>query len=119
MCGISPGCVLHCPHIHWRLLSKRPGHVSTSVFPLRYGLNVVKNSPRQSTGDAVVVTVPLGCLKAGDLRFQPPLPEAKLAAIGNLGYGLLNKVGCLHGTCFTLVSVLMFLLFCQVTVTMQ
>ena len=40
----------------------------------------------------MVVTVPLGCLKAGDLRFQPPLPEAKLAAIGNLGYGLLNKV---------------------------
>ncbi len=43
-------------------------------------------------GDAVVVTVPLGCLKAGDVRFQPPLPEEKQAAIRGLGYGLLNKV---------------------------
>ena len=53
-------------------------------------------------GDAVVVTIPLGCLKAGDLRFQPPLPDAKLAAIRNLGYGLLNKV-LLFDTCHVLL----------------
>lgn len=40
----------------------------------------------------MVVTVPLGCLKAGDVRFQPPLPPDKLKAIKDLGYGLLNKV---------------------------
>lgn len=43
--------------------------------------------------DAVVVTVPLGVLKRGALKFQPPLPEDKQKAIKQLGYGVLNKVG--------------------------
>ena len=42
--------------------------------------------------DAVVVTVPLGVLKAGDIAFDPPLPEAKRQAIEALGYGHVNKV---------------------------
>eukprot|EP00898_Chlorokybus_atmophyticus_P005625 jgi/Chlat1/6063/Chrsp4S09088 len=41
---------------------------------------------------AVLVTIPLGCLKAGDVRFVPELPEPKLSAINQLGYGVLNKV---------------------------
>ena len=43
-------------------------------------------------GDAVLVTVPLGVLKKGDLRFNPPLPERKLGAIQRMGFGTLNKV---------------------------
>jgi monoamine oxidase len=35
----------------------------------------------------VVVTVPLGVLKAGTIRFDPPLPSDKLAAIQRLGFG--------------------------------
>ncbi|WP_421790563.1 FAD-dependent oxidoreductase [Hyphobacterium sp.] len=42
--------------------------------------------------DAVVVTLPLGVLKARRLRFSPGLPATKLAAINDLGMGLLNKV---------------------------
>ena len=42
--------------------------------------------------DAVVVTLPLGVLKAGTVRFEPPLPPAKRAAIGRLGMGSLAKV---------------------------
>ena len=42
--------------------------------------------------DAVVVTVPLGVLKAQAISFHPPLPEWKTQAINNLGFGLLNKV---------------------------
>lgn len=42
--------------------------------------------------DAVVVTLPLGVLKAGKVSFSPPLPAPKLAAIGRLGFGVLNKV---------------------------
>jgi len=42
-------------------------------------------------GDAVVVTLPLGVLQAGDVGFDPPLPSAHRAAIGALGMGLLNK----------------------------
>lgn len=42
--------------------------------------------------DAVVVTVPLGVLKAGSITFQPELPEAHQRAIDALGMGLLDKV---------------------------
>ena len=40
----------------------------------------------------VLVTVPLGVLKRECIRFEPPLPRAKLEAIRSLGFGLLNKV---------------------------
>ncbi len=35
----------------------------------------------------VVVTLPLGILKAGVVAFEPPLPEAKRRAIGAIAYG--------------------------------
>lgn len=41
----------------------------------------------------MIITLPLGCLKAGDIEFQPALPEWKTDAIAKLGYGNLNKVG--------------------------
>lgn len=41
--------------------------------------------------DQVLVTVPLGVLKAGRIRFDPPLPAEKQAAIQQLGMGTLNK----------------------------
>ena len=47
-----------------------------------------------AAGDAVVVAVPLGVLKAGAISFSPPLPLRKQEAIQRLGFGLLNKVGC-------------------------
>ena len=42
--------------------------------------------------DKVVITLPLGVLKAGSVEFDPPLPEWKQGAIDRLGYGVLNKV---------------------------
>lgn len=39
-----------------------------------------------------VITLPLGVLQKGSVRFDPPLPPAKQAAIGSLGMGLLNKL---------------------------
>jgi lysine-specific histone demethylase 1 len=45
---------------------------------------------------AVVVTVPLGCLKAKDVKFDPPLPLWKAQAIDSLGFGDLNKVSNTH-----------------------
>jgi len=40
----------------------------------------------------VIVTVPIGCLKAHDIDFRPPLPAWKLEAIDKMGNGNLNKV---------------------------
>ena len=42
--------------------------------------------------DGCVVTVPLGVLKAGGVRFDPPLPAASRRAISRIGFGLLDKV---------------------------
>lgn len=42
--------------------------------------------------DRVLVTVSLGVLKAGAIRFEPALPQSKRRAIDDLAMGLLNKV---------------------------
>ncbi|WP_422745766.1 flavin monoamine oxidase family protein [Mycobacterium sp. WMMD1722] len=52
----------------------------------------VETSQGTMTADRVIVTVPLGVLKAGAIGFDPPLPAAKRSAITRLGFGLLNKV---------------------------
>lgn len=41
--------------------------------------------------DQVVVTLPLGVLQGGRVRFVPELPEEKRDAIGGIGMGVLNK----------------------------
>lgn len=46
----------------------------------------------QVNADCVLITVPLGVLKAGTLVFDPPLPDRKTDAIQRLGMGLLNKI---------------------------
>lgn len=52
-------------------------------------------------GDACIVTVPLGVLKRSDkVKFLPPLPPRKQAAIQRLGFGCLNKVMLLFPHCF-------------------
>ena len=42
--------------------------------------------------DAVLVTVPLGVLKAKSITFAPPLPVWKRAAIDRLGFGPIEKI---------------------------
>lgn len=42
--------------------------------------------------DAVLITVPLGVLKAGDIEFTPPISAERNGAIDRLGMGLLDKV---------------------------
>lgn len=44
------------------------------------------------SGDAILITVPLGCLKAETIKFSPPLPQWKYLSIQRLGFGVLNKV---------------------------
>ncbi|KAF2151280.1 hypothetical protein K461DRAFT_228453 [Myriangium duriaei CBS 260.36] len=42
--------------------------------------------------DKVVLTAPLGVLKAQTINFQPRLPDWKVGAIDRLGFGVLNKI---------------------------
>jgi len=56
----------------------------------------MKSCSASHAGDAVLVTVPLGVLKKGNLKFDPPLPERKLGAIQRMGFGVLNKVSIPH-----------------------
>ncbi len=75
-------------------LDVRLGHVVTSIDTTG-DRAVVTTSHGLFDADAVIVTVPLGVLKAGSIQFRPPLPEAKATAIARLGMGALSKT-CLR-----------------------
>ncbi len=51
----------------------------------------VKTNKAMFSADRVLVTLPLGTLKAGSVKFIPELPKDKKAAIDSLGMGVLNK----------------------------
>ena len=56
------------------------------------GVRVRTKDGQEIEGCTVVVTIPLGCLKAGDVAFNPPLGASKSNAVRRLGFGNLNKV---------------------------
>eukprot|EP00457_Paulinella_chromatophora_P000418 gb/GEZN01000418.1/.p1 GENE.gb/GEZN01000418.1/~~gb/GEZN01000418.1/.p1 ORF type:complete len:1425 (-),score=297.35 gb/GEZN01000418.1/:237-4181(-) len=58
------------------------------------------SEPVHLTADAVLVTVPLGVLKADVIKFSPPLPISKQNAIKRVGFGLLNKLVMEFDRCF-------------------
>ena len=69
----------------------------TPVRVIRYTRTevTVETANELFTADAVVVTVPLGILKDDVIRFEPPLPAPKRAAIARLGFGgdaVMNKI---------------------------
>lgn len=68
--------------------------LDTVVSEIRHTASgvTVSTSQGEYRGSHVVVTVPLGVLKAGALSFSPPLPASKQAAIDRLGMGSLEKV---------------------------
>ncbi|XP_011297565.1 lysine-specific histone demethylase 1A [Fopius arisanus] len=80
--------------------------LNTAVRAVRYGVSGVEvwaapsrsshTNPTMHKADAVLVTLPLGVLKASTapsaVAFNPPLPDWKSQAIQRLGFGNLNKV---------------------------
>jgi monoamine oxidase len=68
--------------------------LQTSVRSIDYrGVPIkVDTSAGAFEAQQVVLTVPLGVLKRGSIRFTPELPQGKQAAIKSLGMGLLDKV---------------------------
>lgn len=52
----------------------------------------VRTADRTYDASHVVVTVPVGVLKANAIAFDPPLPAAKRDGIATVGYGVFEKV---------------------------
>lgn len=83
-------------------LDIRLNHVVTEVLygPEELGascnngkyVKVSTSTGSEFAGDAVLITVPLGCLKAQTINFSPSLPDWKLSSINRLGFGVLNKI---------------------------
>ena len=66
---------------------------SSPVTRIRYDTSGVwvSTDEKENECDAVLVTVPLGVLKNGNISFAPDLPVDKKNAIARLGFGLLDK----------------------------
>lgn len=75
-----------------RKLDIRTRHVVRKITYEEGGARIECENEQVFQADKVVVTLPLGVLKAEQVRFEPALPDWKLGAIERLGYGLLNKV---------------------------
>lgn len=68
----------------------RLNHIVTKIEYQDAGV-IVYAKNKQFYAKKVLVTVPLGVLKSGDIEFSPPLPTSKQNAISELGMGLLQK----------------------------
>jgi monoamine oxidase len=69
----------------------RTGHTAQAVRQNREGISV-ETDRGTFYAEHVIVTLPLGVLKAGSVRFDPQLPTRKQHAIKRLGVGVLNKL---------------------------
>lgn len=84
------------PNCHFNERSR--SHLKTSFAAVPLGSNkpvitVTCEDGSVFKADHVVVTLPLGCLKAhASHMFEPPLPEKKMLAIRSMGFGAVNKV---------------------------
>ncbi|MGB0383938.1 MAG: flavin monoamine oxidase family protein [Ardenticatenaceae bacterium] len=72
-------------------LDIRTGEV---VERVEYGADGVRvhTTSAELTADRVVITVPLGVLKAGSITFEPALPAEKQDAIKRIGFGYYEKL---------------------------
>lgn len=77
-----------------RGLDVRLGHRVTHVEHGGDGGKVTVRTDGQGafTAGRVLLTLPLGVLKAGDVAFTPELPEAKRGAVERLGMGVYDKL---------------------------
>lgn len=76
-------------------LDVRLGHTVREVSHTGAGAGVRVHSSggvEVLRADRVLVTVPLGVLKAGTIAFAPPLPDRKARSVDRLGMGALDKL---------------------------
>ena len=69
----------------------RYGHAVTGIETHATGVRIT-TAAGVFAADAAIVTIPLGVLQAGDIRFTPPLTADRQAALNRLGVGALTKV---------------------------
>ena len=71
-----------------------PVRLSTPVSAIRWGGRgvVLETSAGSLTAGAAIVTVPVGVLKAGGIRFAPELPAPLQEALDGLGMGAYTKL---------------------------
>ena len=69
-------------------------HLSTVVSSVSIHSDRIflTTSRRTIPADAVILTIPLGCLQRSTVIFNPPLPQHVQSAIANLGVGNLEKL---------------------------
>jgi monoamine oxidase len=67
------------------------GHTVKEVLWGEEEVLVITNQ-RRFAGQAVIVTLPLGVLQAGNVIFRPSLPDTHQQAISRLGFGTLDKL---------------------------
>ncbi|CAH0125353.1 flavin monoamine oxidase family protein [Microbacterium foliorum] len=72
-------------------LEIRLDHVVTRVARTADGV-VISTADGEFSARTALVTVPLGVLKAGSIRFSPPLPDAVAGPVERLGMGVFNKI---------------------------
>ncbi len=65
--------------------------ISEVVYSDR-GVSLRLGTGESQQADRVVLTVPLGVLKSGDIRFDPPLPASKTLAARGIGMGAADVV---------------------------
>ena len=73
-------------------LDIRLNHYVTGVDYSNRKVQIATADGQTLVADRVIVTVPLGVLKQGVIRFEPKLPSPKRKAIEALGMGVLNKL---------------------------
>jgi monoamine oxidase len=72
-------------------LSITTGEIVTRIERSGDDVRILTRSGNTYQAPHVVITVPLGVLKAGKIGFSHPLDERRIAAIDTIGMGLLNK----------------------------
>ncbi|CAK9178451.1 unnamed protein product [Ilex paraguariensis] len=88
--SLGEGLCIHLNHVVTNVSYFTNDHVTNDDKCNK--VKVCTSNGREFSGDAVLITVPLGCLKAESIKFAPPLPQWKNLSIQRLGFGVLNKI---------------------------
>ncbi|KAI3959163.1 hypothetical protein MKX01_023839 [Papaver californicum] len=85
--SLGDGIQIHLNHVVTEI-----SYSTAETAEQRRSVKVSTCTGNEFVAEAVLITVPLGCLKAETIKFSPALPEWKSSSIQRLGFGVLNKV---------------------------